>query len=248
MDETKLAELEAVAAAAKQQAEEAGGADESLNQALTEAEAAVESAKKELEAGQQDIDFKKELEREELRQPPKRSEKEKAKFTIEKIFERHPDLREDFEPEYVESDDEDKISALEKKLLRNQVEGIIRQNSKTEDEIKYKMYFYDNRIVKTGNIHEDADNAEWLATKTRTRNAISEMNRRPESPGMASGAGQKPPLNMIPDLPSEDIKKMLQMGLKKTAPDKWEGTKVVVQYNKQTKQWEQSIKTNPSKK
>ena len=48
MDETKLAELEAVAAAAKQQAEEAGGADESLNQALTEAEAAGEGAKKEL--------------------------------------------------------------------------------------------------------------------------------------------------------------------------------------------------------
>ena len=146
MNKEKLAELEALAAEAKQRAEEAG-ADESLNSALAEAEAAVESAKKELEAGE-DIDFKKELEKvagELPPPPPRRSEKEKAKFTMDKILERFPDLQEDFSPE----SDDDKVSKVREELLRNQVEGIIRANSKNNDEVKYKMFFYDHRIVRS---------------------------------------------------------------------------------------------------
>ena len=240
MDETKLAELEAVAATAKQIAEEAGGTDESLNSALQEAEAAVESAKTELEAAQ-DIDFKKELENLEANKPPKRSEKEKAKFTMEKILERFPDIKE--EP----LDEDEKVSALEVKLLRNQVEGIIRANSKTEDEVRYKMHFYDHRIIKTGNIHDDADNAEWLANKARTRNALIEMRRKPEG-HQGSGAGQRPSLNAAPELPPADVKKLTELGLKQVAPDKWEGTKAVLQYNKAAKKWDLTIKQAPVKK
>ena len=245
MNKEKLAELEALAAEAKQRAEEAG-ADESLNSALAEAEAAVESAKKELEAGE-DIDFKKELEKvagELPPPPPRRSEKEKAKFTMDKILERFPDLQEDFSPE----SDDDKVSKVREELLRNQVEGIIRANSKNNDEVKYKMFFYDHRIVKTGNIHEDADNADWLANKARTRNAISEMRRSPPNTDSAGGSGQKPLLKSTPELPPSEVKRLTALGLKQVAPDRWEGTKAVLQYDKAAKKWDLTIKQASPKK
>ena len=246
MDE--IAKLEASLAEAKQKAEEAGGADESLNSALTESEAALEAAKKEVEDAK-DIDYKKELERVAVSLPPpvpQRTEKDKAKYTVEKIYERFPDLKEDFVPPDNEEFD-NKFSNLQQTLLRNQVEGIIRQNSKSDDEVKYKMFFYEHRIVKTGNIHEDADNAIWLAGKDRTRNALNEMKRTPPSPGPAAGPGQRSPITTAPELSIEDVKRLTQLGLKKVAPDRWEGTKFGLQYNKQTKVWEQ-ISIPPKKK
>ena len=146
-----IEQLKAATLAAKEKAEASEGKDESLNQALKDAEVALAEAEKEAAEGK-NIDFEKLLEEEKGKLPPpqpKRSEKEKAKFTIDKIYERFPDLKEEegFDEEESES------SKLRQELLRNQVEGIIRQGCKTESEVKFKMHFYDNMIVKTGKIH-----------------------------------------------------------------------------------------------
>lgn len=242
MDKTKFAELEAVAATAKQKVDDSDGTDESLNSALTEADTAVTNAKVELEAVNKDIDFGKELETLEANTPPepaKRTEKEKAQFTIDKIHERFPDLKGESAPVV----DDDKFPAIEKKLLRNQVEGIFRANSKSDDEVKYKMFFYDNRIAQTGNIHDDADNAEWLANKGRTKNAIEEMKRNPNAPENSAGAGQKSPSNSAPTLPPQEVKRLLAAGLKQVAPDRWEGEKVILQWDSKVQKWNQTFKS-----
>lgn len=225
--EKTIAELEALVAEAKKSAEDAGGTDENLNQLQKEAEDALVKA-------QADIDYKKELEALELNKPPQRTEKEKAKFTVDKIYERFPDLKESAPPVG--------DSELRTELLRNQVEGIIRASSKTEDEVKVKMFHYDHKIVKTGNIHEDADNAIWLANKGRTRNAIAEQQRNPGEPGASAGAGQRTPTDSAPELSTGDVKRLTQLGLKLVSPGHWEGEKVVLKWDKTAKAWNQTFK------
>lgn len=84
MTPEQLAELEAAAAAAKQAAETAGGTDEALNQAVTDAEAAVTAAK-----SSQDP-LATELER--TREKTKRTEAEKAAHSLKKNAERAQEL------------------------------------------------------------------------------------------------------------------------------------------------------------
>ena len=204
----------------------------------SEENAEVDADENPIKPKESDVDFKKELEHLEAETPPKRSEKEKAEHTLKSIYGRFPDLKlAENEPD----SEDDKLSAMEYRILRQHVEGIIRQNSKTDDEIKYKMFFYDNRIVKTGNIHEDADNAEWLANKARTRNALSEMKRKPESPGSPAGAGQRPPVSSAPEFSPEVRKRMEGMGLKEIVPGTWEGTKVGMKWNPKTKTFDDYI-------
>lgn len=229
-----IEELEVDAKKARQEADDAGGADANLNQIAEDAENVLAEAKSKVGG---DIDYAKELEILNASVPQPRSEKEKAKFTIDKILERHPDLKDEMIPKNNENQDN-----LRAELLRNQVEGIIRQDSKTEEEVRFKMHFYDNKIVKTGNIHEDADNAIWLANKGRTRNAITEMQRNPVVPNTATGPGQKAQIDGVPNLSPEDVRRLTQAGLKQTAPGVWEGAKVKLVYDPKSKQWDQTFK------
>ncbi len=76
MDPTKIAELEAATAAAKQAAEEAGGTDEVLNKALSDAEATLLAAKTPSQTPvQQEIDRQE--------KGKKKTEAEKAAFTLQ---------------------------------------------------------------------------------------------------------------------------------------------------------------------
>lgn len=232
-----IEQLEAEAKKAKEDAEAAGGTDANLNQLQKDAEDALAKALN-------DVDYKAELDRLNNLPPPpgQRTEKDKAKYTVEQILIRHPELKDELQMAGKPVDD-GTAKALEEKLLRNQVEGIIRQGSKSEDEVRVKMHYYDNKIVKTGNIHEDADNAIWLATKGRTRNAIAERDRNPIPPEMAPGPGQKPPMNGIPELPITEVRRLTQLGLKQTAPGVWEGVKIKIEWDKNAKQWNQTFKS-----
>lgn len=183
-----------------------------------------------------DADYLKDLEKLEVEKPPvapKRSEKEKALYTLKKIKERFPDLKDEegYEP------DEDKFAEVKNQLTRQQVEGIIRQNSKSEAEVKYKMHFYDNRVVKTGNIYVDADDAIWLATKERTRNALNEMKRTPPPAGAGSGAGQATPHKTITPLPPNEEKQLLRSGYRKVSEGLYEGNKMRYRFDEATKSW-----------
>lgn len=224
-----IEQLEAEAKKAKQDAEDAGGTDANLNQLQKEAEETYELAKK-------DADLLNELNKGGAE--PK-TEKEKAKYTVDQIFIRHPDLKSEMVPKPV---DDGSAANIEAKLLRNQVEGIIRQSCKTEEEIKVKMHYYDNKIVKTGNIHEDADNAIWLANKGRTKNAIEEMRRNPGEFGGTGGSGHKPNLDGAPELSATEIRKLVSAGLKQISPTRWEGQKTILEWDKNAKAWNQTFK------
>lgn len=190
---------------------------------------------------EEDIDYDKKLSDLDKTIPPKRSEVEKAEHTIKSIFSRHPNLAE----KYSKGDDsngdseESVASRMQSRQDRIAVEGIIRGNSKSSSEIKYKMAVYDRLIVKTGDPYEDADNAEWLANKNRTKNAINEMKRKPPSPGSTASPGSKEASPDITPLPEAEIKAMKKLGMKQVAPDRWEGKKVGLKFNKGTKAWEQ---------
>lgn len=85
MDPQKIAELEATTAAAKLAAEEAGGTDEALNQAVSDAEAALQQAK---EPSQSPVEA--ELQREEKKS--KKTEADKAAYTLRKNADRLREL------------------------------------------------------------------------------------------------------------------------------------------------------------
>lgn len=210
-------------------------------QKKTEEEAA--NKKSEDDANSNDFNFAEELNKLEAGKPQEkhveRSEEEKALFSYKKIEERFPHFKETKENT---ASVDGAVAEMQEGLLRNQVEGIFRASSKNPDEVKYKMYFYDNRIQHTGNIHDDAESAEWLANKGRTQNAISEMKRDPGSPASSEGAGQKTPSGAAPTLPPEEHKRLIAAGLKKVAPGKYEGEKTIIEWDTKAQQWNQTMK------
>lgn len=173
------------------------------------------------------------------KQKPARSEEDKAKFTLDKIHERFPHLKGEVVAADATADGIDEVKDL---MLRNQAEGIIRQTAKSEDEVKYKMHFYDNRIQRTGNIHTDVEAAVWLANKGRTQNAIKEMKRDPGDPGSASGPGQKLPSNTAPQLPAEEHKILINSGFKLVEPGRYESSMFILQWDKGVQKWDQTRK------
>ena len=187
----------------------------------------------------QDIDYDKELEALKGKTPPPtRSEKEKAAFTVKKLITKFPDIKGEL-GESEEEPLEDKFGQFSQSFLRQQAESEIRKRSKSESETQYKLWFYYNPVNKTGNVFEDVDDAEWLANKGRTRNALEEMKNKTTPPANASGAGQRGQVTNIPALDPSDVARMKTMGMVQKSPELWEGTKVGLKFNKETKIWEQ---------
>jgi hypothetical protein len=186
-----------------------------------------------------DADFDKKLS--ELQTEPikvsKYSEREKAEHTLNSIKTRFPDLVP--VPDEELPTENDRISEVQNTLTRQQVEGIMRASSKSESEVNLKMWFYDNRIVKTGNIYRDADDAAFLANKEFTRSAIKDMRRNPPTEKEPSGPGQRPVRTDIPPLPQSQIDDLVRAGFQQTAPDLWEGSALIVKFNKASRKWEQ---------
>jgi len=202
-------------------------------------ESKVETPEEKKPESSKGIDYDKELEALQGKTPlPTRSEKEKAAFTIKKLITKFPDIKSEL-GEHEEELIEDKFGQFSQGFLRQQAEAEIRKRSKTESEAKYKMWFYDHRVNKTGNVFEDVDDAEWLANKGQTRNALEEMKNKTTPPANASGAGQRAVVTDITPLAPADVARMKNMGMVQKAPDLWEGTKVGLKFNKETKAWEQ---------
>lgn len=230
--------------AAKKAAEDAGKeSDESDEEDEDDSEDEDEESesKEEEKEKEEDIDYEKKLAELDRDTPPKRSEREKAAHAVQSIYKRFPDLKEGGEGG--EDKEEDRITSLRSDLLRQQVEGVIRQSAKSEAEVKYYLAFYDRKIVKTGNIHEDADNAMWLAGKDRTRNALKEIRRKAPEPGPASGAGQRSVTGKVPELSADRRAQLERNGMHEVAPGHWEGEKTTLKYDKKAKKWDQTIKT-----
>ena len=85
--------------------------------------------------------------------------------------------------------------------------------AKSDSERKVIMWHYRNSIRKIGNIHEDVDNAYWLAHKGRIRKTYQELERiaRPSQGG--GGAGQKfPSKPLIPEMPKVQQDRLKRIG------------------------------------
>ena len=144
--------------------EEEKSEEESKDESKDEStgEESKDESKDESEEKASDINYAEELNKLESNETTietktsQRSEEEKAKFTVDKIFERFPDLKQEAG---TEQNNDESVNTMHRSLLRGQVEGIVRGNSKkkdgtiNEDEVKYKMYFYDKRIQPVSYTH-----------------------------------------------------------------------------------------------
>ena len=71
---------------------------------------------------------------------------------------------------------------------------IAKSLSRSEDETELTMWHYENSIMKSGDIHEDIENAHFLANKKRYANDVSEARRSAvsaESKSRGGGPGTK---------------------------------------------------------
>jgi hypothetical protein len=159
MNKEKIAELEAVTAAAKAKAEEAGGQDESLNNALKEAEKALADAK-----AQTQDPLKAELDR--IKSGGK-TEKEKAEFSLKKNAERLKELGGDpysalgvktKEEENEDGDDALVTIGMLKRMKQEDTEKTsvqLAESIQDETERELVKYHLKNTIRSTGNPQED---------------------------------------------------------------------------------------------
>lgn len=194
MDATKIAELEAATAAAKQAAEDAGGNDEVLNKALTDAQAAESAAKS---SSQTQID--KELEKEKEKN---RSEKEKAAFSLRKNAERARQLGIDPAKELGFSgaasdgdEDDDSRPMTHGDFKRAQQEAASKtalQLAETIEDPKEReltITYLRDRIKPSGNPEEDVRFARQAVNALKSSQIIEETNRKNAPNSHASGGG-----------------------------------------------------------
>lgn len=195
MDKTKIAELEAATAAAKQAAEDAGGTDEALNKALADAQAAETAAKS---SSQEPIDA--ELEKERAK---KRTEKEKAEFSIKKNADRLRSLGGD--PAEAlgistaggaaddEDDDNRPMTRGEFKKMKQEeaAQTSIQLAEQIEDpkERELTITYLRDRIKPSGDPHEDLRFARQAVNAVKSGQIIQETTRRVAPKTHSSGAG-----------------------------------------------------------
>ncbi len=194
MDAKKIAELEAATAAAKLAAEQAGGDDEDLNKALTDAQAAEATAKS---SSQEPID--KELEAERAK---KRTEKEKAEFTIKKNAERLRSLGGDpaaalgISAGADDGDDEDDSKPMTrgefKKMKQEEASQTAIQLAEAIEDPKEReltITYLRDRIKPSGNPQEDLKFARQAVNAVKSGQIIEEAGRRIAPKTHSSGGG-----------------------------------------------------------
>lgn len=178
----------------------------------------------------EDADFEKELET--LEQKPKRTELERAVHTREQIDKRIVDLG-------GESVIRPKKEVSEFVTKDDFAEQYARTLGKTESEIRVIMWHYKNGIQRSGNIHEDIDNAYWLAHKGRIRRTYQEIDRIQRPPQGGGGAGQK--LKDKPSIPAMSPEEQLayqRRGFKlNSQTGEWEAKFNKAVFDQKTRQW-----------
>jgi len=191
--------------------------------------------KEETPATPPNIDYIKELEALEgsnrAYTPPKSKEEQlrQAKFTLESTKKRIVDLGGTVDETPILN--ENPLDDFQNNFLEQQAEAEIRKTSTSEDEVRFKMYFYKNRIKPSGNVFRDVEEALWLANRHRTQNTLNELKNRPPPPGVGSGPGQKSPEKTIIALSPEKEAELLRFKYKKVAPDKYEGKFFIYRYD-----------------
>ena len=179
------------------------------NQEETEPESEAPVEEQELS----DEDFQKELE---TLEQPKRTELEKAVHTRDQIDRRIVELGGQSRPSKKEVDTSNFVTKEDLAVQRIDV------LAKSESERKVILWHYRNSIQRTGNIHEDVDNAYWISHKGRIRKTYEELDRI-ETPKKGGGAGQRIPSKpRIPDMPQDQQRVLQRRGYRLNQQGEWE--------------------------
>lgn len=187
----------------------------------------------------QDIDFKKEAERLATITPPKpkRTPQEEAAFNLKKNAERAKELGVDpNEVLGIESKDEGAQGEFVTK--DDFAENFARTLVSSEDELRVVMWQYRNGIRRSGNIHEDIENAHLLANKGRLKNTFAEMKRKVMPPsGAGESSGQIPKETTAPELSRDQHAILLRRGYKLVKPGLYQARFNQRRYDPDTRTW-----------
>ena len=205
-----------------------------------------EEGKEEVEQPEPESDdhFKKELDVLEGKKP-QRTELEKAVYAREQIDRRIVDLGGDSLKAGTANNNANYFSLIKKEKPEQEfvtkddfAENYARSLAKSENELKVIMWQYRHGIQKTGNIHEDIDNAYWLANKGRIKKLHEEIERSGERPSLGGGTGQKVKKTIVPEMPTD-----MQVILKRRGfsfnpkTGRWEARHNAYRYDPQIKDW-----------
>lgn len=198
--------------------------------------------KEEIPKPPENIDYSKELEALEGSKrsytPPKSKDDElrQAKFTLESVKKRIVELGGQLD-ELPPDERGNQFDNLRNELYEQQAEAEIRRGAKSEDEARYKMWFFKNRIVRSGNVFRDVEEALWLSNRHRTENAMEELKNKQTPSSFSQGPGQRSSDKVIPTLTPEKEAELMRYGFKKTAPGRYEGKKMIYRFDEATKSW-----------
>jgi len=205
--------------------------EESEEQGPSPKEVKEEEEKKEEE---EDIDYSKELKKLNEQKPVK-SELDKALRSLHFNAERVKELGGD--PSSVIAPKEVKPDSGEFVTKEDMAEQYARTLASNDDELKVVMWQYKHGIQRTGNIHEDVDNAHLLANRGKIKRSFEEI-KRIEKPGEGGGAGQKISKPEVPELDKTDQLMLTKRGFKFNPQTKeWEAKHNVVRYDPAVKAW-----------
>lgn len=195
MDKTKIAELEVAAAAAKTAAEAAGGTDDALNKAQTDAEAALATAKTSSDPVATELDAEKNR--------AKRTEADKAEFTLRKQAERAKTLGLDpakilgitATADTVLDDDDDDSKPMTRgdwkreEANRASKTALEMANEITDENERNLTIEYLGRVKPSGNPTEDLRFARMAVNGVKSGLILEEVGRRGKPAGHSSGSG-----------------------------------------------------------
>ena len=203
----------------------------------TSEETSEEESKEQVDT--EDTSFTQELEELQKKEKPQYTDIEKAERALYFNAERLKQLGGD--PSKVIKIPEKKEEYVTKEDM---AESYARSLAKSDSELQVVMWQYRNGIQRTGNLHQDIDNAYWLAHKTRIRKTYEEIERIEKPPVMSGGAGQRVQRTKAVEMPIELQKVFSRRGFKPNKDGVWEAKHNKAVFDSVTKQWVTVRKTN----
>lgn len=184
---------------------------------------ATEESKKDVvtqkETSEEHIDYKAELERERQRNERLGKDLEKKNKKLSEAFERNDEIEKEREEELysrLEQRIEERLQGATKVVNENYARDLAQQMAQGEADLAELVYLkYKNRIVPSGSLHEDMQEAYFLATGGKFRDEAQEAKRTALSKtgrGNGAGAGQKRKEEPDVELTPEELK-LLKFGV-----------------------------------
>lgn len=197
MDSKKIADLEAANAAAKTAAEAAGGTDEALNTAATDAATALQQAK---EPSQAEDPIRRELEK--VQKQGTRTEAEKAAFSLKSNANRAKELGIDvaevlgLKTEAGEIDKDAPLTVgMYEQMQKDKAQKTALQLADDigdDNERELIKHYITNRIVPSGDPQADFALARGMVNSVKTGQIVEELGRKSDAKAHSRGPSAPP--------------------------------------------------------